>query len=239
MSPTLVDYSKLEMLAERCAVTHLQAAPYPHSCFSNFLSDDAVKSVAADVPHPGSDRKWDRYFAADIEDKWAISDDASLPSTLRQLVLEMNSSRFISFLEKLSGIEHLIPDPHLEGAGLHLVPSGGVLQIHADFNYSKRLDAYRRVNVFLYLNPRWQEAWGGELELWDEPHGRAVAHYAPLFNRLVVFNSRSDTFHGHPHPIVSPKHEWRTSLAMYYYTTARPDDAPSEHHNTVYKGVHI
>lgn len=235
----LIAFAKLSALAAENAVTHQSRAPYPHTMIDDFLAPSSIKRLAGDIPTPGSAGKWDRYFAAGFEDKWAISDEASLPKHLHQLACEMNSSRFISFLEALTGIEHLLPDPHLEGAGLHLVPSGGVLQVHADFNYSKRLDAYRRVNVFLYLNPRWRDEWGGALELWDAPHGRAVASYAPRANRLVVFNSRSDTFHGHPHPIVSPKEEWRTSLAMYYYTAARPADAPAEHHNTVYKGVHV
>jgi hypothetical protein len=239
MHNDFLPFASLPALAEQNAAAHHARAPYAHTMFNGFLPRERAVALASDIPSPGSPGKWDRYFATGLEDKWAISDDASLPEQLHQLVCEMNSSRFIAFLETLTGINHLLPDPHLEGAGLHLVPSGGVLQVHADFNYSKRLDAYRRVNVFLYLNPRWQAEWGGDLELWDTPHGQPIAKYAPLFNRLVVFNSRSDTYHGHPHPIVSPKHEWRTSLAMYYYTAARPDDAPDEHHNTRYKGVHV
>jgi hypothetical protein len=235
----LIAFHALDKLALANAATHARREPYPHTMIENFLAPSSAERLAKDIPAPGSGGKWDRYFAAGFEDKWAISDEASLPDALHRLVYEMNSSRFITFLETLTGIEHLLPDPHLEGAGLHLVPSGGVLQVHADFNYSKRLNAYRRVNVFIYLNPRWRTEWGGALELWDAPHGRAVASYAPLFNRMVVFNSRSDTFHGHPDPITSPKDEWRTSLAMYYYTAERPSDAPAEHHNTVYKGLHV
>ncbi len=239
-NPTeILPFATLSTLAAKHAASHRSRAPYPHSMIEDFLPRDSAEALVESLPSPGSPGKWDRYFAQGFEDKWAISDEASLPTPLNRLVAEMNASRFIGFLETLTGIDHLLPDPHLEGAGLHLVPSGGVLQIHADFNYSKRLDAYRRVNVFLYLNPRWRPEWRGELELWDGPHGAAVASYAPLFNRLVVFNSRSDTFHGHPDPIVSPKAEWRTSLAMYYYTAARPADGAPEHHNTVYKGLHV
>jgi Rps23 Pro-64 3,4-dihydroxylase Tpa1-like proline 4-hydroxylase len=236
--PTALPYSSLAPLAENRSREHSEAKPYAHSVFDNFLSADSIARIATDIPSPGKAGKWDRYFAAGLEDKWAISDEASLPNALHQLVLEMNSSRFIVFLEKLSGIDHLLPDPHLEGAGLHLVPSGGVLQVHADFNYSKRLNAYRRVNVFLYLNARWEDEWGGALELWDSPHGSPIQTIAPRFNRLVVFNSSSDTFHGHPHPIVAPKGQWRTSLAMYYYTSSPPEGA-RDAHNTVYKGVHV
>jgi 2OG-Fe(II) oxygenase superfamily len=235
----LFDYADLQDRASKGAALHASALPYAHTAIDNFLPLSLANSIAQEVPTPSEPRQWDRYFAAGYEDKWAISDDLSLPPLIRNLVREMNSSRFLQFLEQLTGVGHLLPDPHLEGAGVHLVPSGGVLQIHADFNYSARLNAYRRVNVFLYLNPRWDAAWGGALELWDGPHGSAQATFAAQFNRLIIFNSRSDTFHGHPHPITAPKTEWRTSLAMYYYTAERPESEPIAPHNTIYKGLHV
>ncbi|MGL4229887.1 MAG: 2OG-Fe(II) oxygenase [Casimicrobium sp.] len=238
-APALLDYERLLAIAGERATGYAKNSPYPHTAIDDVLARAPSISLSKELPQPGASGKWDRYFAEGFENKWAISDDASLPLLTRQLVLEMNSSRFLTFLERLTGIEHLLPDPHLEGAGLHFVPNGGVLQIHADFNYSKRLNAYRRVNVFIYLNPRWNEGWGGALELWDGPHGSPVAVYPPQFNRMVVFSSSSETFHGHPHPITCPAHEWRTSLAMYYYTSAPPTDARTDSHNTIYKGLHI
>ena len=62
---------------------------------------------------------------------------------------------------------------------------------------------------------------------------------SPKFNRLVVFNSRSDTFHGHPHPITCPAEEWRQSFAMYYYSSSRPEEELRPAHNTLYKGVNV
>lgn len=37
----------------------------------------------------------------------------------------LNSEPFLDFLSKLTGIEHLIPDPYFEGGGLHQSCSGG------------------------------------------------------------------------------------------------------------------
>jgi Rps23 Pro-64 3,4-dihydroxylase Tpa1-like proline 4-hydroxylase len=234
-----IDYDALNTLAATRAPAHAAAAPYAHSAIDDFLPRELAEAIAAEVPRPGGGHQWDRYFAEGYEDKWAISDDRALPDKLRELVREMNASHFLRFLEKLTGIEHLLPDPHLAGAGLHMVPTGGVLQVHSDFNYSKTLNAHRRVNVFLYLNPTWQDAWGGALELWDRHDGQAVASYPPRFNRLIVFNSRSDTFHGHPLPITAPKDQWRQSVAMYYYTSERPAEEISAPHNTIYKGLHV
>ena len=48
-----------------------------------------------------------------------------------------------------------------------MVPRDGFLKAHADFNLHSRLALFRRVNVFLYLNERWDPRWGGELALFD------------------------------------------------------------------------
>ena len=232
------DYDALMARAEAARAAHAAAEPYPHSVFDDFLPESLARRLHAAVPAPERG-KWDYYSAAGFEEKWALSDDRALPPLFRALSLEMNSSSFIRFLQTLTGIEHLLPDPHLFGGGIHLVPNGGVLQVHSDFNWSESLQAHRRVNVFVYLNPRWREEWGGALELWDAQARAPVRIMAALFNRMVIFNSRSDTFHGHPHPITCPPEEWRQSFAMYYYSSSRPEHEVRPAHNTLYKGVHV
>ena len=235
----MLDYTRLQDLASERSFDYAEAAPFPHTCIDNLLPSALAAEAADAIPLPGDDRKWDFFHAPGYEEKWAISDDLSLPAPVRALVHEFNSGPFIRFLETLTGIPHLLPDPHLFGAGVHLVKRGGVLQVHSDFNWSEQLAAHRRVNVFLYLNPGWEAAWGGELELWDSACREKVCSYAPLFNRLVVFSSRSDTFHGHPHPLQCPEGVYRKSIAMYYYTTQRPENEIRAPHNTLYKGYHI
>src|SRR3546814_6396188 len=78
-----------------------------------------------------------------------------------------NSRPFLAFLEALTGIERLIPDPYFEGGGFHEIGRGGYLNVHADFNLNKRLNLRRRLNVLIYLNKDWEPAFGGDLELWD------------------------------------------------------------------------
>jgi hypothetical protein len=40
----------------------------------------------------------------------------------------------VRFLELLTGIPELAPDPAFFGSGVHLTAPGGVLAVHADFN---------------------------------------------------------------------------------------------------------
>jgi hypothetical protein len=50
-----------------------------------------------------------------------------------RLLAMLNSCVMIRFLEELTGIEKLIPDPHFTGGGLHQIVGGGSLDVHADF----------------------------------------------------------------------------------------------------------
>src|ERR1700687_315144 len=235
----LVDYARLDQLAHERSSEYAEGVPFPHACIDDLLYPEAARAITEAIPVPGNDRKWDFYYAQGFEEKWAISDYLSLPVPVRELVNEFSAGPFIRFLEKLTGIQHLLPDPHLHGGGVHLVRRGGVLQVHSDFNWSEQLRAHRRVNLFIYLNPGWQDSWGGALELWDANGQNRVASSLPLYNRLVVFSARSDTFHGHPAPLQCPEGVWRKSIALYYYSTERPVEEKREPHNTIYKGLHF
>ena len=95
------------------------------------------------------------------------------------MLREFNSRQFTLFLETLTGIDNLIPDPYFIGGGIHLSGPGDFLKIHADFNWHHKLQAYRRVNALLYLPEEWDESWGGALEFWDREMTRAVDHGLP------------------------------------------------------------
>ena len=94
-------------------------------------------------------------------------DETKVPALLREMLREMNSRQFVLFLETLTGIESLLPDPYFIGGGVHISGHGDFLKIHADFNWHHKLQAYRRVNALLYLSDDWQPEWKGAIEFWD------------------------------------------------------------------------
>lgn len=77
------------------------------------------------------------------------------------------------------------------------------------------------MNVFLYLNEDWEEDWGGHLEFWKDLN-TPVKKISPTFNKLVVFTTSEESWHGHPDPLLCPSNRSRKSIALYYYTV---DDA--------------
>lgn len=145
------------------------------------------------------------------------------------------SPEALLYLEELTGIKELIPDYSFLGAGMHRIESGGKLSVHADFNMHRETGNYRRINLLLYLNTDWQEEWGGDLELWDKDLTQAYVKVSPIFNRVVIFNTTDNSFHGHPKPLNTPAGISRLSLALYYYTKDRPEEEKSPWHSVLWK----
>ncbi len=235
----IFDSARLAAIAERERGRHARAEPFPHTVLDDFLRPAAAAALLEALPGPGDDAGWDRYAADGFEMKIASANEHKLPATVVRALHELNSGPFVRFLETLTGIRHLLPDPHLLGGGVHMVGPGGHLGVHADFNWHEGLQAHRRINVLIYLNREWQRGWNGDLELWSTDAKRRVLSIAPVFNRAVIFNTRSDTFHGHPAPLATPPGVWRRSIAMYYYTAQRPEEEQRAPHNTRYKGLHL
>ena len=100
--------------------------------------------------------------------KLKIHDEEKMPALIRHVLNQFNSATFLKFLENLTGINGLIPDPYFHGAGMHQIENGGHLGIHVDFNWLEKLRLDRRVSILLHLNEDWKEEYGGHLELWNQ-----------------------------------------------------------------------
>ena len=237
--PYVFDLHRLSQLAQQSAAGFRDADPYPHIVIDDFLSAESAQELAHVFPGPTDPVAWDHYAAQGLEVKLGCGDETRFPVPIREAIYQMNAGPFIRFLETLTGIDHLLTDPHLLGGGMHLTRQGGHLGIHADFNWHKKLEAHRRLNLLLYLTPDWRPEYAGELELWDTTGTRLVRRVEPVFNRAVIFTTRSDTFHGHPKPWAAPEAINRQSIALYYYTTQRPEAEVRPAHNTLYKGYNV
>jgi len=223
---------------ERHRADYPDARPFPHAVIDDFLPRGVAERGAEEFPGPSFPLFRQRDDGAHQLKKLGRVQEAGfreLPTFLRHLLDEFNGKAFLDFLEGLTGIPGLIGDPHFRGGALHQILPGGKLAIHADFNWDERRRLDRRVNVLFYLNRAWQEEHGGELELWNEDMSRCEARIAPVFNRCVIFNTTSTSYHGHPEPLRCPEGVTRKSMAFYYYTNGRPDDEKRGPHATLWQ----
>jgi Rps23 Pro-64 3,4-dihydroxylase Tpa1-like proline 4-hydroxylase len=212
-----LDDRECRELGRSLAPQYRDAQPFPHIVIDDFLDADILRTVLADFP--SSENK--EYFDRDQERlkfQYPPYDVSSGP--VRNLFAELNNQAFLGFLEELTGIKGLIPDPHFEGGGFHETKHGGHLGVHADFNVHERLGLERRLNLLIYLNEDWHDDYGGQLELWNKDMSDCAVRVTPVFGRAVIFNTALDSFHGHPDPLNCPPDRSRRSIATYYYTAA-------------------
>jgi Rps23 Pro-64 3,4-dihydroxylase Tpa1-like proline 4-hydroxylase len=222
----------LEIARARTA-DYRHAEPFPSIVIDDFVPLSVTDRCVAEFP--SREEAWDLYTDAGNSLKLAISDQTRMGPFTRQLIAEFNGGVMIDFLEQLTGIDGLVPDPHLVGGGMHQLNPGGFLKVHADFNLHERLKLDRRINVLLYLNRDWRDEYGGHLELWTADMGRCARRIAPIAGRIVVFNTTDTSFHGNPSPVACPEGMARRSLAFYYYTNGRPEEERSAAHSTLYQ----
>ena len=228
------DPERLQSLAAQYRSEYRSARPFPHVVIDDFVSEDDLDLVLDEFLQ-AQDEAW-RQFDNPREKKLAERRETSFgPFTRHLLAANFNSSVFLEFLESLTGIEGLIPDPYYEGGGLHQIVPGGFLKVHADFNWHKELRLDRRLNVIIYLNREWKEEYGGHLELWDREMAKCERRVLPIFNRCVIFNTTDFSYHGHPEPLTCPEGMTRKSLALYYYSNGRPAEELSEAHSTLFQ----
>jgi hypothetical protein len=215
-----LDRERLMNVARDNKERYARAEPFPHIVLDGLFPDEALTGVLREFPDPGSPvwKEYQNYHEGKLE----TQGEEKIGAFTSLLLYQLNSAPFLQFLEELTGITDLIPDPYFYGGGLHQIPRGGKLGIHADFSTHGRFRLDRRLNAIIYLNREWTDAYGGHLELWATDMSRCVQKILPIYNRTVIFSLTDWAFHGHPDPLTCPEGMTRKSIALYYFTNGRP-----------------
>ena len=196
----------LKSVADRFRDEFAESSPYQHVVIDNFLPTDVANRTLRAFPTPDAPNwlDWKQRDVVHQPKKLGIGHADRLQGTdpyIQNVLLAFNSSPFLIFLEQLTGIQRLIPDPHLQGAGLHQILSGGKLAVHCDSTILTSLKLYRRLNALLYLNKNWKPEYGGDLELWDASCDCPIPRYAtdvPLPSHCDSRKSTSKPLHARP-----------------------------------------
>jgi len=174
--------------------------PFRWATWDDAFPAEMVEEAAKAFPRP----EWDGWVRYDSPGERKLAGNERVPPACAQLIGAMNAQR----------PEGLVTDPSMHGAGMHMMPSGGWLDLHLDCDAHPRTRYRRAVNAILFLDP-WHDSWGGALEFWTRE--KMVASVTPQRNRLVVFEVSDASIHGIPRPIASPEYAWRRSLAVYWW----------------------
>ncbi|MDC0110824.1 2OG-Fe(II) oxygenase [Alphaproteobacteria bacterium] len=221
-NPFEIDYLNLFKIAEKFETSYKSSKPFPHTILDGFLTSKGYNKICKAFPK-NNDEIWKTPTNVHTVGK-SVTKNGSLglkefsySEDARRFYHELNSSLFLTFLEKLTGIKNLLPDPYFSEGGFHKTTSGGYLDIHADFSHNDKLGLERRINLIFYLNDNWYESYGGELGLYDKNLTKVVS-IAPIANRVAIFTTSDNSFHGYPERISCPAKKYRKSIAIYYYS---------------------
>ncbi len=228
-----LDLQQAKEIGSLLAEEYAQAQPFPHAVIDDIFPKAFTELLLAHFPADplAHDKVYEKGYGGTHKRQISPYD---CDETLRAAFALFNSAPMLQFIEALTGIKGLLPDPYFAGGGLHETAAGGLLGVHADFQVNESLQLYRRVNMLVYLNPEWQPEYGGYLELWDRQMTAKQHSIAPLFNRCVIFNTDADSFHGHPDPLTTPAHIKRRSIALYYYQALPIPNTHGESRHTLY-----
>lgn len=215
------------------------AYPYPHVCIDNFFSESFMEALSADFPERGS-ADYSRFCMEDgnkVGDNYANGDVTAFPPAFKQLDGVSSSDEFRDYLSRLTGIPDLEFDPDYNGGGLRESRSKAFLPVHLDFNYHPKTLSHRRLNFLLYLNPTWQESWGGNIQVHKDPNvyreKSLVSSFAPIMNRVFIFETSETSWHGFD-KLNPPEGVARRAWSIYYYTKTRDNAAEIKRRNTEY-----
>lgn len=211
------------------AIDYSHGTPVPWLAFDDFLPEDLLQGIQEEIETIPA-HLWSKFtrngsFMRECN-------NLKFSPRIRDLVLNLNSREFLNWLENITGLKKLIPDPHLIGAGLMRCGPGDSLKLHTDFNWNEQLGLNRCLSMILYIGRTWQPEWGGGLEFWDFERKNRLHTIEPKPNRLLIWNYDEKLVHGHPKPIACPEDISRDGLRLFYFNSnATPTSPP---HRSLY-----
>jgi hypothetical protein len=208
------------------------AQPYPHLVLSNLFSPSVLDGVLQEMPDWNS-----KVMVQQREDylmKSNLRSALDMGDRTFDFVSAIHSAAFLYLISQITGIEALLPDPYMTGAGLTIVPEGGRFDVHADRNTDHYCGLKRRLVMLLYLNKDWRPELGGQLELWDTAATACQKTIEPDFNRVVLFEINDVNFHA-VRPVTKGSGRVRRSLTVYYHTV----DADVVLHNSIFAPTYL
>lgn len=212
------------------------ARPFRHLVIDGFLEPSFADELLAQFP--AFERGNARNEDGSLGGKSTVERIRELGPAYARLDDAIQSRPFLDFISAITGIPDLLYDPWYFGGGTHENRDGQDLDAHVDFNRHPVERWHRRLNLIVYLNHRWEDAWGGALELHSDPRSDddQVVAITPLFNRAVIFETTEWSWHAFP-PIRLPeaeRHLSRRSMALYFYSAERPAEELADTHSTIY-----
>ena len=191
--------------------------PFRHWIIDNAFPYSLIEAALVEWPDE-SWQHWHKYDSADAI-KFGTRDPQRLPEACRELYHRLCCLDVTEML----GVLGVFPDFAGYGAGMHWIPQGGHLSVHRDASVHPITGWKRRLSVCLYLDDQYE---GGTLDLFEADGKTLKVAIRTRPNRLVIFESGEDSYHGVPTGVTEPG--GRKSIAAFFWSVVRPEWATAE-----------
>ena len=107
---SFLDVEKLTRIGDSLHESYQSAYPYPHVLLEDFLDKDTARCVAEEFPTPEDEVGWRQLNPQSAAgqhwqyNKLGLCSVNEMGAATRELIYELNSSSFIRFLERLTGV---------------------------------------------------------------------------------------------------------------------------------------
>jgi hypothetical protein len=186
--------------------------------WDNVLSESLLKAAKTEL----DSIDWTRCYTKAGSSMWENWNREKLP-VLNSMWEMFSQPSFLENLEKTLGVNGVILDPYLHGAGYSQIKDDGDLKPHIDFNWNARIRMYRVANFIIYLNT--PES-GGEIEFLNLDDSR-VDMVSPIENRAILFSHDEEIRH-YVHPVKG----YRNAVRFFYYASLLEN--PEVMHKSLY-----
>ncbi len=206
--------------------------PFPMIVLDDFLPEELARAMATET-HDIPSHEWSEFTRKNSHMQECIN-MAVCPVARDSFVAHMHSQAGMEWMTKLTGITDLIPDPYLVGAGYSRSYNGDFLGIHTDFNWNESLKLHRMLSLILYIEPDWQDEYGGDIIFKDFNNKKVIQRIPPKFNRCVIWRHHKRGFHGYPDPITCPADISRKTFRLFYYVSNATHNTQDLPHRSLY-----
>jgi|SRR5215203_197189 len=204
------------------------AQPFRFLVIDNFLDFDLAQSLSKEFP---SLEYMDVNYKGINEKKSEHSSFENLHPVFTNFKDAITRKEVTCIIENIAQIDKLETIEDRYGFGLHQGGQHSFLDIHVDYNLHPIRKKQRRLNLIIFLNPEWNQEWGGALEFWDKHVTSCRQSISPVFNRCVLFECNEYSYHGYS-KINCPETITRKSFYLYYFSNP---EQPMIFHDTIFK----
>jgi hypothetical protein len=196
--------------------------------FRWWMIDNFTKDYPLELLPPSDSAVWEARYENDVEQHKRTSRKIGEFQGLSEILNRLRSPESIHQWGSRLGYT-VEDDPHMHGGGVQVTEPGGWLNTHLDYDLHPWIPGRRRaLNLVVFLNPKWEEEWGGALCLCD-PLGNVRKRIYPAPGRLVAFEVGDLSYHS-VEQVTGPYQ--RLTVALSFLSPAGP-------HNTRQRALFI